>query len=204
MPHNEALEFLGDSVFGFLVSSMVFRRYPDRSEGELSKAKAYLVSAANLVQLAKQIGLGEFLRLSRGEEKTGGRAKRAILVDAYEALIGAVYLDGGIEAAASLVRQHMAGRMVEHDEGRVRYGDFKSALQERLHDLGQAEPVYSVVQEIGPDHSKLFVVQITVSDQRIAEGRGRSKKEAQQEAARLALGTLQRPTETVPPERCGS
>lgn len=185
--NNEALEFLGDSVLGFLVSTMVFRRLPQLSEGELSKAKAFLVSAANLVKLAEALHLGEFLRLSRGEEKSGGRHKRAILGDAFEALVGAVYLDGGIEAAAHLVWAQMAGRMEELNLGQASYGDYKSDLQERLHGQGSPEPVYHVVDELGPDHSKMFVVQIEVAGRMLAEGRGRSKKEAQQEAARLAL-----------------
>ncbi|PYV16487.1 MAG: ribonuclease III, partial [Acidobacteria bacterium] len=109
--HNESLEFLGDAVLGFLISARVFCRFPDLKEGELSKIKAYLVSAANLVLLAEEIGLGEFLRLSRGEEKTGGRKKRALLVDTYEAVIGAIYLDGGIEAASTFVGTHMGPRL---------------------------------------------------------------------------------------------
>lgn len=99
--NNESLEFLGDAVLGFLISSRIFQRYPDLTEGELSKIKAYLVSAANLIRLAEKIRLGDFVRLSRGEEKTGGRTKRAIVVDAYEAIIGAIYLDGGLEAASA-------------------------------------------------------------------------------------------------------
>jgi ribonuclease III len=188
--HNEALEFLGDSVLGFLVSSRIFQNYPELTEGELSKMKAYLVSAANLVKLAEDIRLGEFIRLSRGEEKTGGRSKRAIVVDAYEAIIGAIYLDGGVEAASDFVNRRIEAFLEGQDLKQLTYGDFKSTLQEQLHDLGHPEPVYRVVDEIGPDHKKTFVVQVVIQNEVIAESSGRTKKEAQQSAARLALDRL--------------
>ena len=188
--HNESLEFLGDAVLGFLISARVFCRFPDLNEGELSKIKAYLVSAANLVLLAEKIGLGEFLRLSRGEEKTGGRKKRALLVDAYEGVIGAIYLDGGIEAASAFVGTHMGPRLEELDVRELTYGDYKSSLQEHLHDLGYPEPVYRVIDEVGPDHKKIFVVEVLILDRVVAQASGRTKKEAQQAAARQALESL--------------
>ncbi|NWG12591.1 MAG: ribonuclease III [Acidobacteria bacterium] len=192
LEHNESLEFLGDSVLGFLVSSRVFSRFPGLQEGELSKIKAYLVSAANLLQLAKRLRLGEFVRLSRGEDKTGGRTKRAILVDTYEAVIGAIYLDGGIDAASSLLVRQVEEILDGLDMKQVVNGDFKSVLQEQLHDLGRPEPVYRVVAEIGPDHRKTFIVQVLIHDEVVAEASGRTKKEAQQAAARLALGLIGR------------
>jgi ribonuclease III len=188
--NNESLEFLGDSVLGFLISSRIFQHYPELTEGELSKIKAYLVSAANLVKLAEGIHLGSFIRLSRGEEKTGGRTKRAILVDAYEAVIGAIYLDSGIDAASDFVGRQIETFLDDLDIRQLTYGDFKSALQEQLHDLGRSEPVYQVVDEIGPDHRKTFVVQVIVDGEVIAEASGTTKKEAQQSAARLALESL--------------
>jgi ribonuclease-3 len=188
--HNESLEFLGDAVLGFLVSSRIFRRCPDLNEGELSKIKAFLVSAVNLVHLAERIHLGDHLRLSRGEEKTGGRGKRAILADALESIIGAIYLDGGVDAAAAFVDSQIGDFVEGIDLRPLTYGDFKSALQERLHNLGRPEPSYSVVDEIGPDHRKTFVVQVSVGDQIVAEASGRTKKEAQQAAARIALENL--------------
>lgn len=191
--HNEALEFLGDAVLGFLVSSRIFHACPGMTEGDLSKIKAYLVSAASLVKLAEAIRLGEFIRLSRGEEKTGGRAKRAILVDAFEAVIGAVYLDGGVEAAGDFVGRQIGPFLEAVDLRQLTYGDFKSALQERLHDLGRPEPVYRVVDELGPDHKKTFVVQVEVAGKKVAESSGPTKKEAQQSAARLALEKLPPP-----------
>jgi ribonuclease III len=188
--NNESLEFLGDSVLGFLISSRIFQHYPELTEGELSKIKAYLVSAANLVRLAESIRLGDFIRLSRGEEKTGGRTKRAIVVDAYEAIIGAVYLDGGVEAAAAFVGRQIDNFLEGLDLKQLTYGDFKSALQEQLHNLGRPEPVYRVVNEIGPDHRKTFVVQVIIHGEVVAESSGRTKKEAQQAAAHLALQSL--------------
>ncbi len=188
--NNESLEFLGDAVLGFLVSSRIFQRFPELNEGELSKTKAYLVSAASLVKLARNIRLGEFIRLSRGEEKTGGRSKRAIVVDAYEAIIGAIYLDGGVEAASDFVGRQIERFLEGLDAKQLTYGDFKSALQEQLHDLGRPEPEYRVVDEIGPDHRKTFVVQVMISGEVVSESTGRTKKEAQQSAARLALERL--------------
>jgi ribonuclease-3 len=188
--NNESLEFLGDAVLGFLVSSRIFRHYPDLTEGALSKIKAYLVSAANLVRLAQGIRLGDFVRLSRGEEKTGGRSKRAIVVDAFEAIIGAIYLDGGVEAASDFVGRQVEEFLEGLDLKQLTYGDFKSALQEHLHNLGRPEPVYRVVNEIGPDHKKTFVVQVMIHGEVFAESTGRTKKEAQQSAARLAMERL--------------
>jgi len=190
--NNESLEFLGDAVLGFVISARIFQHYPDLTEGELSKIKAYLVSAANLVQFAEGIHLGDFIHLSRGEEKTGGRAKRAIVVDAYEAIIGAMYLDGGVGSVADFVGRQIDEFLDGLDLRQLTYGDFKSALQEHLHDLGRPEPMYRVVDEIGPDHRKIFVVQVVIHGEVVAESSGRTKKEAQQSAARLALETLAR------------
>ncbi|MDM7997275.1 MAG: ribonuclease III [Acidobacteriota bacterium] len=188
--NNESLEFLGDSVLGFLISSRIFENHPELTEGELSKIKAFLVSAANLVRLAENIRLGDFVRLSRGEEKTGGRTKRAIVVDAFEAIVGALYLDGGVEAASDFVGRQVGEFLALLDPKQLTYGDFKSALQEQLHNLGRPEPVYRVVNELGPDHRKTFVVQVIIHGEVVAESSGRTKKEAQQSAARLALETL--------------
>ena len=192
LQHNESMAFLGDAVLGFLISSLIFARFPDSNEGDLSKIKAYLVSAANLVHLAENIRLGEFLLLSRGEVKTGGRTKRAILVDAYEALLGAIYIDGGVEAAAGFIEQQLGALVHTLDLHQLTYGDFKSALQEQLHNMGRSEPLYRVVDEIGPDHRKVFVVEVVVDKEVVAHSSGRTKKEAQQEAARMALINLKK------------
>lgn len=187
LKNNESLEFLGDSVLGFIISARIYRLYPGLNEGELSKIKAYLVSAANLVLLAKKIRLGDFIYLSRGEEKTGGRSKRAIVVDAYEAIVGAIYLDGGVEAVTAFIERQIHSFLESLDVRQRTYGDFKSALQEHLHNLGRPEPVYRVIDEIGPDHKKTFVIQVLIDESVVAEASGRTKKEAQQSAARLAL-----------------
>jgi len=188
--NNESLEFLGDAVLGFLISSRIFKHYPELTEGALSKIKAYLVSAANLILFAEGIRLGDFVRLSRGEEKTGGRTKRAIAVDAYEAIIGAMYLDGGVEVVSDFVGRQIDEFLKGLDMKQLTYGDFKSALQEHLHNMGRPEPEYRVVAEIGPDHRKTFVVQVIIHGEVIAESSGKTKKEAQQSAARLALESL--------------
>ena len=188
--NNESLEFLGDAVLGFVISSRIFQHYPELTEGELSKIKAFLVSAANLVRFAEGIHLGAFIRLSRGEEKTGGRAKRAIVVDAYEAIVGAMYLDGGVESVSDFMGRQIDEFLDGLDFKELTYGDFKSALQEHLHNLGRPEPVYRVVDEIGPDHRKTFVVQVIIRGEVVAESTGKTKKEAQQSAARLALDSL--------------
>lgn len=204
--NNESLEFLGDSVLGFLISSRIFQQHPELTEGELSKIKAYLVSAANLVRLAEGIRLGDFIRISRGEEKTGGRSKRAIIVDAYEAIIGALYLDGGVEAASEFVGRQIGEFLDKLDLKQLTYGDFKSALQEQLHNMGRPEPIYRVVNELGPDHRKTFVVQVVIHGEVVAESSGRTKKEAQQSAARLALESLKgsSPTACQPQEESGT
>lgn len=190
--HNEALEFLGDSVLGFLVSDWLLQRYPDLPEGKLSKLKAYLVSATNLQAHAQRIELGKFLRLNRGEEKTGGRSKRTLLVDAYEALIAAIYLDGGIESANRFLRTQFAETFEHLDPDEMESMDYKTALQERLQAKGMAPPVYSVIGEYGPAHDRIFRVRLTANDSIIAFGRGRTIKSAHQRAARMALRQLDR------------
>jgi ribonuclease-3 len=189
--HNESMEFLGDSILGFVVSEELYRRYPAAAEGSLSKAKAYLVSAASIYRLAKDLDLGSCLRLSFGEEKTGGRKKRALLVDAFEALIAALYLDGGLGAAQRFIGKQLQKALDDMDVDRVRYEDFKSTLQERLHLMHMPEPVYNVVKEVGPDHAKTFSVEVRVGDSIAARADGRTKKEAQQNAAKAALLALE-------------
>lgn len=193
LQHNEALEFLGDAVLGFLVSVAIYNRFPQLTEGEFSKAKAHLVSSATLLQLAEEIGLGGYLRLGRGEDKTGGRHKRAILVDAFEALLAAIYLDGGVEAAGNFVERRLGPYIERLDPAKVRLGDFKSALQEKLHELGRERPAYRVAAEAGPEHRKTFIVEVLIEGRVAARAAGRSKKEAEQEAARLALQELAGP-----------
>jgi ribonuclease-3 len=190
---NESMEFLGDSVLGFVIADMLFREFPTHNEGQKSKLKASMVSTASLARLAEVIDLGEFLILGRGEEKTGGRRKQALIADSYEALIAAVYLDGGIEAVRTFIQRQFADLL-----GQARHAgaaasftdDWKSALQEYLQSSGRGLPVYRLADEIGPDHRKRFIVEVVVEGEPVARAEGNSKKEAAQAAARAALETF--------------
>jgi ribonuclease-3 len=185
---NESLEFLGDAVLGFVVAELLYREFPHFHEGQKSKAKAALVSTTTLASVADRIGLGEYLLLGRGEEKTGGRRKQALLADGCEAVIAAIYLDGGIDAARDFIVRELAHE-IEQARGPSFLRDYKSALQERVQGRGRPLPIYELVAERGPDHDKRFVVQVRVAGETLAEASGRTKKEAEQEAARLALTT---------------
>jgi ribonuclease III len=185
--HNEAMEFLGDAVLGFVVSAWLLERFPDLSEGKLSKMKAYLVSEASLVGLAEDIDLGRYIRLNRGEEKTGGRQKRALLADAYEALIGVLYVDGGIDVAERFLRHELRHKVTAIDPTSMIGTDYKSALQEQLQAMGAPVPEYAVVEVLGPDHRRTFRIELRVAGSAIARGEGHTIKIAQQEAARAAL-----------------
>lgn len=190
---NESLEFLGDAILGFLVADALFHRYPDYTEGQKSKIKASVVSTQSLARHAERLGLGEHLILGRGEEKTGGRFKAALLADGYEALIAAIYLDGGIEPVSTFLRRELADAIEAGQEPGFHGQDFKSALQERLQSLGRPLPEYRVVNEEGPDHRKVFHVDVVTAGETLASASGRAKKEAEQEAARLALIKLPAP-----------
>src|SRR5688572_9239519 len=183
---NEQLEFLGDAILGFLVSDFLFRAHPELTEGQLSKLKGFFVSSANLVKYAERLGLGEFLHLGRGEEKSGGRSKQALLVDAFEAILAAIYIDGGLEPVRKLAGDLFQQQIAEIGETSQQIADFKTALQEILAQNG-ARAQYVVTGETGPDHQKLFTVEIFVSDQSLARGIGLTKKAAEQAAARQAL-----------------
>jgi ribonuclease-3 len=187
---NESLEFLGDAVLGFLVADLLFRAFPEFSEGQASKTKASFVSTVTLARQAGRIGLGDHLRLGRGEEKTGGRRKPALLADGYEALIAAIYLDGGVAAARGFVQRQYQHLLDEVRERGVVARDHKSALQEHLQALDRTLPEYRLAAAVGPDHQKQFDVEVVVDGETIATGRGTSKKDAEQDAARLALDRL--------------
>jgi ribonuclease-3 len=187
---NESLEFLGDAVLGLVVTEALFRRFPDYTEGQKSKIKASVVSTQSLAQHAERIRLGEHLLLGRGEEKTGGRFKQALLADAYEALIAAIYLDGGLPAAATFLERELGEAIGAAARQDVVGRDYKSALQERLQALGRPLPAYRVASEAGPDHRKLFTIEVVVSGDVLGRATGRAKKEAEQEAARVALERL--------------
>ena len=187
---NESLEFLGDAVLGLVVADVLFHQYPNYDEGQKSKVKAAVVSTQSLARHAEHLRLGEHLILGRGEEKTGGRFKQALLADGYEALIAALYLDGGLEAAETFLRRELKDAI---DEGSAQtfVRDYKSALQERLQALGRPLPEYRVSGEAGPDHRKTFSVEVIVNGDVLGIAQGRAKKEAEQEAARLALAKLE-------------
>ncbi|WP_263410347.1 ribonuclease III [Terriglobus tenax] len=197
---NEQLEFVGDAVLGLIVAEALYTRFPALTEGELTRMRALLVSRSHLGEMAEAIDLGKYLRLGRGEEQSGGRQKRALLSNALEAVIAAMYLDGGLPPARSFVEQHIIAPKIADlttavTEG-ARFGgaigDYKSALQEFLQARGKGQPKYTVVEESGPDHKKRFRVQVLLREQTgdAAEAEGRTKKEAQQAAARVAYERL--------------
>jgi ribonuclease-3 len=190
---NESLEFLGDAVLGFVVADMLFREFPQHDEGQKSKMKAWLVSAPSLAQLAVELGLGDFLILGRGEEKSGGRRKQALVSDSYEALIAAIYLDGGIEPAREFIVRQFQPLIEEArrtPEEAVYTQDYKSALQEKVQSEERGLPDYRLVAEHGPAHRRRFEVEVWIDGEPVARAEGQSKKRAEQEAARLALEKL--------------
>ena len=187
-PHNERFEFLGDSVLGFVVSAALVRRFPDYTEGQLTQLKAYLVSAAHLEAVARRITLGSYLRLGRGEENSGGRQKKALLVDAFEALIAAIYLDGGITAAERFVRSTvLTDEVVERADRQARAENFKSMLQEWLQAHKMPPPEYEIEATSGPAHRRWFKVALRVGDLFQTAAEGWTKKAAEQDAAREGL-----------------
>jgi ribonuclease-3 len=189
-PDNERMEFLGDSILGFITSEWLLQKFPAWEEGRLSKVKAHLVSASYLYQAAHELDLGPHLLMGRGEELSGGRQKKRLLANAMEALIAAVYLDGGIEAARGLViRQLLAPFDASEAEGRE-VVNFKGALKELSESLSLPPPYYSIIEERGPDHAKTFVVEVRVGQQYSAKAEGVSKKGASQTAAKAVLERL--------------
>src|SRR6476660_753163 len=190
---NESMEFLGDSVLGFAIADMLFRQFPQHNEGQKSKVKASIVSAASLARLGEKINLGEFLILGRGEEKTGGRQKQALIADCYEALIAAIYLDGGTEAARGFIERQVADLIEEARRSGAHAAfteDYKSALQEWLQSHDRGLPAYRLAAELGPANRRVFDVEVVVNGLPIARAEGKSKKEAAQAAAKLALERL--------------
>lgn len=185
-PDNERLEFLGDAVVDLAVGHRLMERFPEADEGELSKLRASIVNEDGLARVARAMGLGELLRLGRGEELTGGREKESLLADTFEAVVGALYLSNGMGGVMAFVDRIFAGPFQDAAEGRQGQ-DFKSLLQEKAQGQLHAAPKYRVVAESGPEHEKRFEVEVTVGDAVLARSTGRSKKEAEQAAAREAL-----------------
>jgi len=190
-PDNEALEFLGDAALGFLVALALLQHFPGMDEGGLSKFKAFLVSRPNLAAAARRIDLGAFLRLGKTAEKGHGRTKDSLLADALEAVIASVLLDGGEEAARALASRLFGGQIEGLSREEVEKQDYKTGLQERMQAGGRPTPRYRVVATEGPAHSPMFRVSLEVDGRELARGRGRTKKEAEQRAARMALRILQ-------------
>jgi ribonuclease-3 len=178
---NQRLEFLGDAVLSLTVSQRLMTRFPEAHEGDLSVTRAQVVSEEGLSDVARKLGFGQWLLLGKGEEKSGGRAKSKILADAFEAIIAAVYLDGGFQAAWDLVERLLTDRIAAAEI--KNFYDFKTRLQETAQAKLKATPTYRVVQEIGPDHDKRFVVAVTIGTDELARAVGKSKKEAEQMAA---------------------
>jgi ribonuclease-3 len=198
---NEQLEFLGDAVLSFVISQELCRRFPRYGEGELSKIRAHIVSARELVRPARQLEIGRYLRFGKGEEKSGGRGKSALLVNALEAIIAAMYLDAGIEPVQQFIVRTILepelANLKQSGEGRLPVMDYKSAVQEAVHVAGRPQPRYLVVGEQGPEHQKLFTVELHIGEgangeaSLVCRAEGNSKKRAEQKAAQQAFERLQ-------------
>ena len=185
--NNEVLEFLGDAVLDLAISDLLIRRFPERSEGDLSRMRAGLVNSAVLAEKGNALALGPMLLLGKGEERSAGRKKASILAGAFEALLGGVYQDGGYGPARRIVQRYFAADIIERTLGQQ---DYKTRLQEISQLLFRIPPVYRLVSESGPDHEKCFVTEISVGGNVLGSGEGKSKKQSEQEAARQALDQL--------------
>jgi len=184
--HNERLEFLGDAVLELASTRFLYDKFPERPEGDLTAYRAALVNANTLSDLAASIGMNDYMRLSKGEAKDTGRARQYLLANAIEALIGAVYIDQGFEAAERFVAEHLFPKIDEIIKNKL-WQDAKSLLQERAQEHEGATPTYAVLRETGPDHDKHFVVSVSLRGDAVAQGEGRSKQDAEQAAAKNAL-----------------
>jgi ribonuclease-3 len=189
---NERLEFLGDAVLELLTREYLLESFPEWSEGQLSKSRTRIVNAHSLEDAARRISLGQYLRLGRGEEKTGGREKPTLLADAFEAVVAAVYLDAGLVPTRELLKRLLFEQALEERGERISDSDRKSALQEFLQGRGKPPAEYRLSGESGPDHQKVFQVEVWISGERMAGGEGSTKKEAEQRAAHSALELLER------------
>jgi ribonuclease-3 len=184
--HNERLEFLGDAVLELISTHFLYEKFPTHNEGELTAFRAALVNAVTCAEIATKLGMNDYLLLSRGESKDNGRARGILLANAFEALIGAIYLDKGMDAAREFITEHLFPKIDEIVENKS-WRDAKSALQEKVQEHEGMTPYYAVIKETGPDHDKEFVVGVYAKDSMIAQGTGKSKQEAEQSAARNAL-----------------
>ena len=188
--HNERLEFLGDSVLGLCVAKMLYERYPEHPEGMLSQLRSRLVDVDACVLYMETLCLQEYILVGKGEEKTLGKRKSSIVADAFEAIVAAIFLDGGFAAAQRFLQQHFSSKMDELLEGP--YTNYKALLQDYAQKKHQKPPCYKMHREEGPDHEKTFFVAVYIEDAKWAEGEGSSKKEAEQNAAKIALEELKK------------
>jgi ribonuclease-3 len=186
---NERLEFLGDSILGMVVSQFLFENFPGKSEGDLTKLKGTLVSEATLSRIARSISLGKYLNLSEEEDKSGGRERTSIIADAYEAVIGAIFLDGGLTPAKRVIKNQILRRCLELASDKTFY-NYKGELLEYMQALGLGLPRYEVLVEKGPDHQKKFTIAVSVRGKKLGKGEGLTKKEAEQRAAKIALENI--------------
>ncbi|MDP4180055.1 MAG: ribonuclease III [Bacillota bacterium] len=186
---NERLEFLGDAVLNIIISETIYLKYSNLSEGQLTKVRANIVCEQSLVICSNNIGIGKFLLLGKGEEVSGGRTRISILSDAFEAVIGAVYIDGGMKNAKTFVHQQM-DQLINDSVSGIIFLDYKTQLQETIQKDGEKRIIYEIIEEKGPDHDKDFVSQVKVMEKVIGKGKGKSKKEAEQSAAKAALEML--------------
>ena len=186
LSHNERLEFLGDAVLELIVTDYLYNKYPDRDEGELTAYRSALVNAVIIGEVAHELGMNEYLLLSKGEAKDAGRARSYILANTYEAYVGAVYLDQGYDMAQKFISGTLFGK-IDLIVAKKLWRDAKSLVQEKAQEYLNVTPSYKVLNEAGPDHDKHFTIGVFFGDDRIAEGKGKSKQEAEQDAARRAL-----------------
>lgn len=184
--NNERLEFLGDSVLSLVVSDYLFKRFSQMPEGELTKIRSKVVCETTLSQCARSIELGKHMLFGKGEDMTGGRERTSILADGYEALIAAIYLDGGLEASRKFILEHMNAKIEDAVAGKV-FLDYKTHFQEIVQHDKDNKIKYEVVNEEGPDHCKIFYTEVSLNEMVVGKGKGRSKKESEQEAAKNAL-----------------
>ena len=187
--HNERLEFLGDAVLELAVTNFLFKKYPAKPEGELTSYRAALVNTVSLAETSQLLGVNDHLLLSKGESKDTGRAREVILADAFEAIIGALYLDAGYPAAEAFITKHLASKIGDVIARRS-YQDAKSRFQEVAQEKRGTTPAYETLSEIGPDHDKRFTVGVFIGDKEIARGEGKSKQEAEQSAAQAGLDKM--------------
>lgn len=186
---NERMEFLGDSILSFVVSSYIYEKYPDLKEGELTNLRSILTNTETLYHVATELELGHYLKLSKGEEASGGRTNKSLLANTYEAVVGGLYLDQGIDASRKFIHDTIISKIdaIIQDQG---LKDPKSNLQEILQEKYKESPIYEIVEENGPDHARTYTVQVRIGDKVLGKGTGKSKQDAEKQSAREALKTL--------------